>query len=97
MVKKKRVKKAIRVKAKPKKVQKGFDVKRKIRIVINNFLLFVALSLVSFVLYRFIPKLIQNQFLQDLFSVMAMVFGFVAAGFLIVLIILFIMKLASKK
>ena len=82
-----------------KKTRKKFDlkskfnVKNKIAVVINNLLLFVALSLVSFVLYRFI----QNAFFQDLFFVMAMVFGFIAIGFLIALLILFIVKAVKKR
>jgi len=69
------------------------DIKRKIAIVINNLLLFVALSLVSFVLYRFL----QNELLVNLFFVMSMVFGFVSVGFLITLLILFIIKLVKKR
>ena len=80
-----------------KKMLKTMTIKRKLQIVVNNLLLFMALSLVSFVLYRFIPKLIQNDFLKELFSIMAMIFGFVASGFLIVLLILLIMKMVSSK
>lgn len=69
------------------------DIKKKIAIVINNLLLFVALSLVSFVLYRFL----KNELLTNLFFVMAMVFGFVSVGFLITLLILFIIKLVKKR
>ena len=108
MAKKKRVKKVRKVKktrrvkrakrnVQSKKMPKAMALKRKIQMVINNLLLFTALSLVSFVLYRFVPKLIQNDFLQELFSIMAMVFGFVASGFLIVLLILLIMKMVSSR
>ncbi len=69
------------------------DTKRKIAVVLNNLLLFVALSLVSFVLYRFL----QNELLTNLFFVMSMVFGFVSVGFLITLLILFIIKLVKKR
>lgn len=69
------------------------NVKRKIVIVINNLLLFVALSLVSFVLYRFL----QNDILVNLFQVMAMVFGFVSVAFLITLLVLLIMKMVKKR
>lgn len=72
---------------------RGNDIKRKIAVVLNNLLLFVALSLVSFVLYRFL----QNDLLVNLFFVMSMVFGFVSVGFLITLLILFIIKLVKKK
>ncbi|PIN77204.1 hypothetical protein COV15_02845 [Candidatus Woesearchaeota archaeon CG10_big_fil_rev_8_21_14_0_10_34_12] len=96
MAKKKRAKKTKKV-MKGKKMPKVLVLKRKIQLVINNLLLFIALSLVSFALYRFVPKLIPNDFLTELFSVMAMVFGFVASGFLIVLLILLIMKMISSK
>ncbi len=69
------------------------DTKRKIAVVLNNLLLFVALSLVSFVLYRFL----QNELLVNLFFVMSMVFGFVSVAFLITLLILFIIKFVKKK
>lgn len=69
------------------------DAQKRIAVVINNLLLFIALSLVSFVLFRFL----QNDFLINLFQVMAMVFGFVAVGFLITLLILIILKAVSKK
>ena len=69
------------------------DTKRKIAIVLNNLLLFVALSLVSFVLYRFL----QNELLVNLFFVMSMVFGFVGVAFLITLLILLIIKVVKKK
>jgi hypothetical protein len=65
----------------------------KTKLVINNLLLFAALSLVAFVLFRFI----QNDFLNNLFFVIAVVFGFIGVGFLIVLLILFVLKLISKK
>ena len=75
---------------------KGFsksDSKKKIAIVLNNLLLFVALSLVSFVLYSFL----QNELLVNLFFVMSMVFGFVGVAFLIALLVLLVLKLVKKK
>jgi len=72
---------------------KSTDVKKKISLVINNLLLFVALSLVSFVLYRFL----QNDILVNLFFVLATVFGFVSLAFLITLLILLIMKIVYKR
>ena len=67
--------------------------KRKLWIVLNNLLLFIALSLVSYVLTRFLA----NTFFIDLFSITAMVFGFVAVGFLIALIILLILSAFKKR
>jgi hypothetical protein len=96
MAGKKRARKKTRGKVLKKKVyssSKSMNVKKKTGIVINNLLLFIALSLVSFVLYRFV----QNTFFTDLFFVMAMVFGFVAVGFLIAFLILIILKSVSKK
>jgi hypothetical protein len=69
------------------------DVGRKISIVLNNLLLFVALSLVSFVLYRFL----QNDILINLFYAMSMIFGFVSVGFLVTLLVLLIMKVVKKQ
>ncbi len=69
------------------------DVKKKITLVVNNLLLFIALSLVSFVLYRFL----QNDVLVNLFFVLATVFGFVSVAFLITLLTLLVVKFVSKK
>lgn len=71
----------------------SLNIKNRIMMVFNNLLLFIALSLVSFVLYRYV----QNDFLTNFFLVISMVFGFVAVGFLVALVILLIMKSVSKK
>ena len=86
MARKKRVRhsrKSRSVKASPK---------NKIKIVFNNFLLFVALSLVSLVFFR----IINNVLLINLFFVMAIVFGFVAVALLVALLVLWIMKSVKK-
>lgn len=94
MARKKRVKRIVRKKVRRVKSRaQKFNVKNKIALVVNNLLLFIALSLVSLVLYRYI----QNEFLVNLFQVMAIIFGFIAIGFLIAFIILAVMKLVSKK
>jgi len=62
-------------------------------VVANNLLLFIALSLVSLVLTKFL----NGGFLTELFSVMAMVFGFIAVAFLITLLVLVAMKLVARK
>jgi len=67
--------------------------RKKIWIVFNNLLLFVALSLVSFVLTRFLT----NAFFTDLFSLTAIIFGFVAVGFLITLVVLLILSEVKKR
>lgn len=92
MAKKKRAVKKTRRKVSWRGVLIG-DIKKKITIVLNNLLLFIALSLVSFVLYKFL----QNAFLVNLFFIMSVVFGFVSVGFLITLLILFIIKLIKKR
>ncbi len=97
MAKKKKVQRRAKRKVSRKQVKsESFsktDLKKKITIVINNLLLFVALSLVSFVLYRFL----QNDILVNLFQAMSMIFGFVSVAFLITLLVLIIMKFARKK
>ena len=75
-----------------KSTQRTSGFRNKIPLVVRNLLLFIAMSLVSFVLYRFIP----NTLLTDLFYIMAIVFGFVAVAFLIVLLVLWIMKIIKK-
>jgi hypothetical protein len=69
------------------------NIKKNISLILNNLLLFIALALVSFVLYRFLT----NDLLKNLFQVMSMVFGFVSVAFLISLLVLVIIKFASKK
>lgn len=93
MAKKKRAKKRKSRRIVKRVAGKSISTKRKIATVIKNLLLFVALSLVSFVLYRFL----QNDFFRNLFFVMAIIFGFVAVGFLITLLILSIIKTLSKR
>jgi len=93
MAKKKRTEKRTRRKVSKNIISKFGDLKKKFTIVINNLLLFVALCLVSFVLYRFLV----NDILKNFFQAMSMIFGFVSVAFLIVLLILFIMKFSKKK
>jgi hypothetical protein len=69
------------------------NIKKDINLIINNLLLFVALSLVSFVLYRFL----NNELLKNLFQVMSMVFGFVSVAFLITFLVLIIIRFISKR
>ena len=71
---------------------KSLDSKNKVKLVVNNLLFFVALSLVALVLYRFVKNII----LMNLFSVMAMIFGFVAVAFFIALLVLLIKKAMKK-
>ena len=94
MVKKKRSRKTTkRAVRKTGSISKLINTKNKPARVINNLLLFVALSLVSFVLYRFV----QNVFFNNLFLIMAIIFGFISVGFLITFLILIIIKSVSKR
>jgi hypothetical protein len=85
-------KKSAAVRNKSKNVS-GNDLKKNINLIVSNLLLFVALFLVSLILYSFLG----NDFLKSLFQVMTMVFGFVSVAFLITFLVLIIMKLVSKK
>jgi hypothetical protein len=89
-VKRRKARKSARV---SRRNSQNLSSRKKIWVVLNNLLLFVALSLISYVLTRFLT----NAFLVDLFSVTAMVFGFVAAGFLITLVVLLILSALKKK
>lgn len=95
MAKKKRARRT--AKRSSRKVRKVLNKKvglvNKIKLVVNNLLLFIALSLVSLVLKQFIQSPILNQ----LFFITAIVFGFISVGFLITLLILAIMKMVSKR
>ena len=84
--KKKSVKKAI------KKFKKVRASKRKINLVLNNLILFAVLSLASFLLYR----VSSDELLINLFYLLAMVLGFVAGAFLIILLIFFFMRMMNK-
>jgi len=68
------------------------SLQSKIPLVVKNLLLFVGLAVVSFILF----SLVKNDFLMRFFNVSAMVFGFVAVAFLIVLLVLWIMKFVKK-
>jgi len=93
MARKKKEQKRTRRKVSGRVAFKGGDLKKRITIILNNLLLFVALSLVSLVFYNFL----QNDILKNLFYVMSMVFGFVSVAFLITLLVLVIMKVVKKK
>jgi len=95
MVKKKRVRKAAKRKVSKKVAFGSGDLKKKIKIVLNNFLLFVALFLVSSIFGLVIP--FKNETLTNLFLAMTAIFGSVALAFLITLLVLVIMKIIKKK
>ncbi len=93
MARKKRTRKRATRRGSHRVASKSGNIKKKITLVVNNLLLFIALSLVSFVLYRFL----QNDLLVNLFQIMAMIFGFVSVAFLITLLVLVIMKMVKKR
>ena len=86
-----RAKKVRRVRREVKKA--GYN-KTKFALVIKNLVLFVLLALISLALTYLLAN--QNSFLETLFLVLAMVFGFVAVAFLITLLILLILKVSKK-
>ncbi len=90
MAKKKRVKKSA---VKKSKITLLGRVKPKFVLVVKNLVLFTGLSLFSYLFYR----VLQNDLLNKLFFIMSTIFGFVAIGFLITLLILIIMNLLRKK
>ncbi|MCK9567984.1 hypothetical protein M0R72_03445 [Candidatus Pacearchaeota archaeon] len=89
---KKRVKKVSRKSA--RKSSPIVGKKRKISVLLNNLLLFIALALVSLVLKEFISE--EYPFFIDLFFVLFIVFGFIAVAFLIVFLILLLVKALKK-
>jgi len=68
------------------------STKRKINLVLKNLILFAVLSFISFCLYTFL----NNELFRNLFSLLAMIFGFVGLAFLIVLLALLILRLMRK-
>jgi uncharacterized membrane protein len=85
MAKKKRVKQA--------KVKKSDSLKNKISLVVNKLLFFSIVGIICLVFYAFVPNLL----LKNLFFVFAMASGFIAVGFLIALLILFVIKFSKRK
>ncbi len=94
MAKKKRKKVSKSGKKKMKSASKGAvrATQRKIKLVLRNLIVFAVLGGVTFFLYW----LSNEGFFRNLFSLLAMVFGFVGLAFLIVLLALLILKLMKK-
>lgn len=87
MAKKKRAGKTKKTGSRLEKIQSKFNL------VLRNLLLFIALSLVSLVLYVYFPSL---NVLSMLFQIMAIVFGFVAIALLITFLVLWILRIVRK-
>ena len=66
--------------------------KQKINLVLKNLILFAILSLASFLL----RSVSSDELLINLFSLLAMVLGFVAGAFLIVLLIFLFLRMMNK-
>ncbi len=103
MAKKKRVKKVSRkkntrkrtVRRSSKKINKPKVMrvsKRKFDLSLRRLILFAVLAAISFILYLFLS----NEIFKNLFSLLAMIFGFVAVGFVIVFLIFLVLKILKK-
>ena len=92
MVKKKTVTKVSKKKTVGKSMRMVRASKRKINLVLKNLILFVVMSLISFGLYN----ILNNEIFKNLFSLLAMIFGFISVAFLIVLLVFLILKLMRK-
>ena len=67
--------------------------KNKTSLVIRQLLLFLGLFIISFVLLNFSTE----TFWLNFFQIMSITFGFIAVGFLIALLVLWMMKIVKKK
>lgn len=85
-------KKVIKKKSVRKATKKVRASKQKINLVLKNLILFAILSLASFLLYR----VSSDELLVNLFSLLAIVLGFVAGAFFIVLLVFFFMRMMNK-
>ena len=64
----------------------------KISVVIKNFITFLVLTVIAFVLY----KVVESPFWNELFFLLLLIFGFVALAFVIVWLVLLWMKALRK-
>lgn len=99
MVRKKRVNRVVKKKQRIKKtVNKTKNLvrsnKMKIKLVLTNLVLFIVLSLLSFVLYS--VRWISDEMVLNLFFILAIIFGFVSVAFLIVLLIFLFLRVMRK-
>lgn len=91
--KKRVVKRKSPVKAKPYvKLQQKISSKFKFGVVFRNLILFVLLSLISYVLYL----VSENEVFKDIFYFLWIIFGFIAIAFLLALLVLFFLKLVRR-
>ena len=76
--------------SKPKRLVRASQ--RKISLAFKNLILFAVLSLISFLLYNFLS----NELFVNLFFLLAIILGFVAVAFLIVLLIFLVLRIMKK-
>jgi len=88
MVRKKRA----RAKKITKSVKEPVRLKDRIGLAWKNFLLFLIISIISFVLYTFSS----NDLLKNFFGVLLIIFGFLTFALLISFIVLLILRAPKK-
>jgi len=69
------------------------SIKKNLRVVLNNLVLFILLFLVSLILYQVLGEGI----FKNLFSVFTILFGFVSVAFLISLLVFLFLKVFKKR
>lgn len=86
-------KKSVRKKSNPLKVSsKGLNSKKKFSMVFRRFVFF----LIFFVLFLILDYATSNELWDNFFGLAALIFGFISAALLIVLLILWFLKLMKK-
>jgi hypothetical protein len=79
--------------AKKRTVKKtAVSTKNKLNLAWKNFILFLILFIVSWVLY----SMSSNALFINFFAIISMITGFVAFAFLIVLLVLWVLKISKK-
>jgi len=86
----KKITKKVRRRVKPSKVIRAN--KSKIILILSRLIFFAGLALISFILSFFLT----NEMFDNLFLMLTILFGFIAVGFLIVLLIFFILRILRK-
>ena len=86
-------KKSVKKKPNPLKVSsRGLDGKKKFSMVFRRFVFF----LIFFVLFLALDYATSNELWDNFFGIAALIFGFISAALLIVLLILWFLKLMKK-
>ncbi len=80
-------------KKKRSKKKKGFPLIQRIDLAWKNFVVFIILFILSFVLY----SASSSDLLINLFAILSIFLGFLALAFLIVFVVLSILKSGKKK